>query len=135
MNTTYFLDQVAGNVFNTKTTPALPTADYLGLSTTEPTADGTNVTEPQTDAGYARVQLTNLGEPVDGKVKNTDTVRFNKSTESWGTVTHYVVYDTQEAGSGNLLMYGELKTSRNVEPDTVIVIEKDALELTVRNPA
>lgn len=34
-----------------------------------------------------------------------------------------------------MLMYGELKTSRNVEPDTVIVIEKDALELTVRNPA
>lgn len=135
MNTTYFLDCVSGNVFNTKTTPALPTVYYLGLSTTEPTQEGTNVTEPSTSAGYARVQLDNLGEPSGGVVKNTDTVRFNKSTESWGTVTHYTVYDSPTAGEGNLLMYGSLKTSRNVEPDTVIVIEKDALELTVRNPA
>lgn len=58
MNTTYFLNCVAGNVFNTKTSPALPTEYYLGLSTTAPAVGGTGATEPSSSAGYARVKLT-----------------------------------------------------------------------------
>ncbi len=33
MNTTYFLNCAAGNIFNTKTSPALPKTYYIGLST------------------------------------------------------------------------------------------------------
>lgn len=70
MNTKYFLNLVAGNVFRSKETPAIPTKYYIGLSKTEPNETGGNVTEPETAAGYARVELNSLGEPVDGLVTN-----------------------------------------------------------------
>ena len=65
MITTYFANCAMGNLFKTQTTPALPTAFYLGLSTTAPQVDGTNVTEP-VDAAYARVKLTTLSVPNNG---------------------------------------------------------------------
>ena len=56
MNTTYFLNCAAGNIFNTKTSPALPKTYYIGLSTSAPAINGTGVNEPSTAAGYARVK-------------------------------------------------------------------------------
>lgn len=60
MNTNYFLNCVAGNVFGTKTDPAIPTTYYIGLSTTTPNTNGSGVDEPSTVAGYARVQLSDF---------------------------------------------------------------------------
>ena len=76
MNTTYFLNCAAGNIFNTKTSPALPKTYYIGLSTSAPAINGTGVNEPSTDAGYARVKLSSLGEPVDGVVTNSQAINF-----------------------------------------------------------
>lgn len=104
MNTTYFLNCAAGNIFNTKTSPALPKTYYIGLSTSAPAINGTGVNEPSTDAGYARVKLSSLGEPVDGVVTNSQAINFNESTASWGTITHFVIYDSATVGEGNLLM-------------------------------
>ena len=51
MNTTYFLNLVSGNVYGTKKTPAIPDEYYIGLSSTAPSTDGLNVTEPAS-GGY-----------------------------------------------------------------------------------
>ena len=134
MNTTYFLNCTAGNIFNTKISPALPSEYYIGLSTTAPSADGTGVTEPPTEAGYARVKLTSLGEPTGGVVTNSQSVNFNESTAAWGTVTHFVIYDTSTVGSGNLLMYGALSAPRTVESATIMTIREGYLSLSVQNP-
>ena len=135
MNTNYFLNCMAGNVFQTKTNPAIPTAYYIGLSTTAPTVDGTGVNEPSTDAGYARIQLTSLSEPADGVVTNTLAINFDESTASWGNITHFVIFDSSAADSGNLLMYGELSTPRSVEAATIMTIKEGYLKLSVQNPA
>lgn len=132
MNTTYFLNQVAGNLFKTKTTPALPGAFYIGLSSTAPNIDGTNVGEPNSSAGYARVELTSLGEPVDGVVTNELAINFNESTASWGTITHFVIFDAETGG--NLLMYGALSTPRSVEAATIMTIKENYLSLSAQNP-
>lgn len=55
MNTNYFLNCVADNVFRSDAELAIPSAYYIGLSTTEPNIEGANATEPSPDAGYARV--------------------------------------------------------------------------------
>ena len=133
MNTTYFLNLVSGNVFRTKTTPALPSAYYLGLSRTAPTADGTGVVEPASSTGYARVQLNVLSEPNGGVVTNTASIDFPKSTSSWGTITHFVIYDA--ATGGNLLMYGQLSEQQEVGSATILTIETNALNLKVANPS
>ena len=133
MNTTYFLDVVAGNVLRTKTNPGIPTRLYLGLSSTEPTIGGTNVTEPGAGTGYSRVELTNLSEPSSGVVTNEASIDFDESTSAWGTMTHYVVFDA--ATGGNLLMYGRLSTSRTVEAATSMTIKTGSLNISVINPS
>lgn len=129
------MNLVAGNVFRSKEEPAIPSKYYLGLSTTAPDLDGQNVTEPATDAGYARVELTTLSAPTDGLVTNQQAVNFEESTNNWGTVTHFVIFDAAEANTGNLLMYGELTTPRTVETATIMTIKENYLKLSVQNPA
>ncbi len=133
MNTTHFLNRIMGNLFKTQTSPALPASYYLGLSTTAPTVAGGNVTEPASGKGYARVQLTGLTAPSNGVVKNGTALQFPESTASWGTITHYVVYDA--ATSGNLLFYGALSSSRTVETDTILTIKANELSITLSNTA
>ena len=133
MTTTYFLNCIAGNVFATSANPQLPTKYYLGLSKTAPSLDGSNVTEPSKTAGYARVEITGLSTPQNGVVSNTTPLVFNESTGSWGVVTHYVIYDSQTVGGGNLLMYGELSTSRTIDAATTVNIQDGSLSLSVFN--
>lgn len=130
MNTTYFLNLVAGNVFRTKTTPAIPTTYYYGVSKTAPNISGGNVSEPS-GGGYKRVPLGSLSAPTNGVITNTAPVSFDESTTAWGTVTHFVVYDAQTGG--NLLMYGPLETSRTVEKETVLTAKTGKITLTVAN--
>lgn len=130
MNTTYFLNMVMGNVFKTKTSPALPTNYYIGLSSTTPTTSGTGVTEPSGGA-YARVQMANMSQPSNGVITNTAAITFPESTRSWGTLTHYVVYDA--ATGGNLLFYGALANSRTVDSNTTIAFKVGEFTITLEN--
>lgn len=130
MVTTYFLNNIMGNVFESQTTPSLPNAYYLGLSSTAPTLAGGNVTEPSGN-GYARVELTTLSAPTNGVVKNSQDIIFPESTGSWGTLTHFVLYNAETGG--DLLMYGTLSASRSIEKDTVIRINANNLVLTLEN--
>lgn len=133
MNTTYFLNQVMGNLFKTKETPALPSEYYIGLSSTEPNVNGSSVTEPLSNTGYKRVKLENLSEPASGVITNKQAISFDESTSNWGTMSHFVIYDALE--SGNLLMYDTLSTPRNVEAATIVTIKANSLTLTLSNPS
>lgn len=128
MNTTYFLNVIAGNVYHTKTSPALPTTYYLALSTTNP---ATAVTEPS-GGGYARIQLTGMSAPTNGVVTNSAELRSPRSTAAWGTITHYAIYDA--ATGGNLLMHDALTKSRTIDVDMVVIFEAGELSLKVQNP-
>lgn len=136
MNTTYYRNCLAGNIFHTKETPGIPEEYYLGLSATAPNADGTGVNEPSMGAGYARVKLTAdvLGEPVDGVVSNTQMIGFNETTASWGTLTHFVIFDTDVVGSGNLLMFGELPYARTLDTSSILLFKEGDLKLSVQDP-
>lgn len=133
MNTNYFLNLVAGNVFGSKKSPAVPEKYYLGLSSTAPNAEGSGATEPASGTGYARVELTTLSAPTNGVVTNTAAIDFAESTAEWGTMTHFVIYDALT--DGNLLMYGELSASRRVEAATIMTIKIGSLNLSVVNPS
>lgn len=128
MTTTYFLNCMMGNVFGVKTDPSLPAEYYIGLSSTAPTADGTGVTEP-TGGNYSRVKLTYLGEPVNGVITNSSLIEFPESTEDWGTMTHYVLFDA--VSGGNLLMAKELLKSRVVQAENQVCFKPNALTFTL----
>jgi hypothetical protein len=131
MTTTYFLNVVAGNVYGSGTLTPLPSKYYIGLSTTAPNINGTNVTEPS-GSGYTRMELTSLGAPSSGVVTNTAAIDFPESTASWGTATHFVIYDALT--NGNLLQYGPLSTPRSIEPATIMSIPANYLNLSMQNP-
>lgn len=132
MTSTYFLNCIMGNVFMTKLSPTLPKKVYLGLSSTAPQVDGTGVSEPLASAGYQRVELTNLGEPVNGVVSNDGEIQFDESSASWGTITHFVLFDSPT--DGNLLMFNQLFQSRSVETATIVMVKTGSLKLTLANP-
>lgn len=130
MNTTYFLNLVAGNVFKTKTSPGIPANYYLGLSSTAPNVNGTGVTEPS-GGGYARVQLTGMSVPTNGEITNSSAISFAKSTADWGVMTHFVIFDA--ATGGNLLIYNPMNRSRTVEADNTLIAEPGAITISVAN--
>ena len=132
MFTTRFLNMIAGNAFQTQTTPAFPAALYIGLSTTAPDVDGTGYTEPSAaGTAYARVRLDGLSVPNDGFVENENIIAFEESLSSWGTVTHYLVFDAET--DGNLLVFEPLEEARSVEARTVLMFKPGEVKLGVAN--
>ena len=133
MTSTYFLNCIMGNVFQTKLSPGLPSKVYLGLSSSAPDVDGSGATEPLASAGYSRVELNSLDVPTNGEITNKSEISFPESSASWGTVTHFVLYDAPV--NGNLLMFNVLSQARSVEQATIVMVKAGSLKLTLANPA
>ncbi len=85
----------------------------------------------------ARGELRSMSAPTNGLVSNTAVVEFPESTSAWTTgnekLTHYVIFDA--ATGGNLLMYGDLTSSRTVEANTIMMFKVGELRLSVVNPS
>ena len=80
---------------------------YLGLSTADPTKDGSGVAEPSGGA-YARVEIdsSDWNAAAAGVKTNANTITFPTPTGSWGTPLYVVFYDA--ASGGNFLAYGAI---------------------------
>ena len=97
-----------------------PATLYIGLSRTSVTTftdAGTGYSEPPGN-GYARVAVANTttnwsaatGTPT---VKtNATAITFPTATGAWGTITYFFIADA--ASGGNILMKGQLTTSKSV---------------------
>lgn len=75
----------------------LPSPLFIGLSSTTPNSNGTNVTEP-TGNGYARISLT-MGAAAGGVRQNTNGVQFAAAGGDWGIQTHSVYYTASTGGT------------------------------------
>lgn len=110
------------------------TTMYVGLSTTNPGADGSGITEPSGGA-YARVAVTNnntnwvLDSGGAALVDNGTQISFPESTASWGTITHIFIADA--LSGGNILYYGTLSATRTVATLTTIYFPVGALDVTL----
>ena len=92
-----------------------PTA-YIGLSSTTPAEDATNITEPSTGS-YARV-ATAAGDwntASGGSIDTQTATTFAQASGDWlagADLTHLVVFDAVTAG--NALFFGSLAVSKPV---------------------
>lgn len=90
------------NRFGAAAVPAPPTQYLVGLSSTLPTNEGTNITEPAVGA-YARVTVANNAAnfpAISGtaRVKSNGTaITFPQATADWGVLPYFVLFD-QNAG-------------------------------------
>jgi len=123
----YILATIAGGL--SASGGFLNTGTQLALSTTEPTVDGGNFTEPPAAAGYARISVVSGAtgptypfEWVTGtnysQVQNKFEVHFNVATASWGTIGWVGIFDS----SNHLLAYGHLVDNQG-EETTITITE------------
>lgn len=90
-----------------------PPTIYVGLSTADPGDDGTGLSEP-TGNGYARMATTGTdwSTASGGALDNASAIEFAEATGSWGTVTHFALFDA--SSGGNLLAHGSLSQSKTI---------------------
>lgn len=115
---------------------------YLALSTTLPTAAGTNVTEPSAAHNYARALLgkygqsetLKLGTPLAGVLTNSQDIHFaevrdGSGTGDWGTCTHFAIYDA--ATNGNMLFAGALPAPIDPDEGEIVIVRASSLTITI----
>jgi hypothetical protein len=102
------LDHITGKTSYTK-----PTA-YIGLSTANPTDDASGLAEPSGN-GYARVTTSgsDWAAAASGATSNAAAITFPEASGSWGTITHFAIFDA--ASDGNMLAYGALSSSETID--------------------
>lgn len=96
-----FRQELLDYLFGGDPTPRPGTSWWLGLSTTTPSVDGSNITEPPGAANYARVEVTHgdgswtnaAGAPLE--VSNVPRITFPTASASWGTITHFVLFKSE----------------------------------------
>ena len=126
-----FTNYGAGKIYDhslAKTSWTMPTTVYLSLHTADPTAAGTGA--EVSGGGYARKALT-MGAHTNGTGANSALVNFGTASASWGTVTHWAIWDALT--TGNPLFYGALTVSKVVnsgDPVTVPVGDVDIVIAT-----
>ncbi len=133
MNSNYWLNLVAGNVWKADTSTPLPEKFYLGVSSKHPNKDGTGVEEPS-GGGYARIELTGLKKGVeDGTVTNSAELRLPQSLSDWGVMTDWVIFDAQTEGHFLTADYfrneADEPITRTLESGTTLVIRADTVKL------
>ncbi len=106
----YLENELLDHVFKT-TSYTVPTNIYVALSTADPTESGGSIAEPSGN-NYSRVACNTWDAASGGAIANTGAITFPTPSGSWGTVTHFALYDASTAG--NMLAYGTLASSKNI---------------------
>lgn len=103
---------------------------YVALSTADPTEDASGISEPS-DENYARAETagSDWNDASAGAIDNKELIEFAASSESWGTITHFALYDAETAG--NMLAYGELDSSVDIGANFVPSFAAEAFTVTL----
>lgn len=100
--------ELLDHVCNAAYTPAATV--YLGLSTADPGDDAAGLAEPSGN-GYVRKAIT-FGAAASRKVTQSGAVTFDEATGSWGTISHWGIFDAES--SGNMLAHGAFAASKSI---------------------
>jgi hypothetical protein len=90
-----------------------PPTIYVALSTADPLDDSSGVAEPSGN-GYTRVQTSasDWNSASGGSLNNAGQIAFNAAAGSWGTITHFALFDA--AAGGNMLAHGALNQPKTI---------------------
>lgn len=111
----------------------LSTVKWAGLSTADPTDDGSGLAEPSGNA-YARVEVPSSywNSSSGGSSTNSSAITFPTATGSWGTVTHIVLFDDASASDpSNIVMSAALDASLAVVSGMSPNFKADALTVSL----
>ena len=103
----------------------MPATVYVGLSTGSFNDD--NSGSELTGNNYAREYIT-FAAASSGSADNSAAVEFNAATGSWGTVSHFGLFDA--LSGGNLLIHGALTASKVISSGDILKIAIGDMDIT-----
>ncbi len=103
----------------------MPTTVYVGLSTGSFNDDNSGT--ELSGSGYARQSIA-FNAASSGTADNSGAVDFPAATGSWGTVSHFGLFDAST--SGNLLIHGALTASKAVATGDILRIAAGDMDIT-----
>lgn len=98
---------------------------YIGLSTGSFNDDNSGT--ELSGSGYARQSIA-FDAASGGATDNTSAVDFPTATGSWGSVSHYGLFDA--SSSGNLLIHGAFSAAKTVGSGDILRIAAGELDIT-----
>lgn len=120
----YLENEILDHILGTGAYTA-PTTVYVGLSTAT-LADDASGTE-LSGSGYARQSAT-FNAAASGTADNSAAIEFPAATASWGTVSHFGIYDA--ASAGNLLIHGAFTTAKLIDTGDILKISAGDLDVS-----
>lgn len=116
------LDHLTG-----KTSFAKPTA-YVALFTGAPSDAGGGTEVSGSNYGRVATAAGDWSAAAAGSTSNANAITFPVPSGSWGTVTHFAIFDA--ASAGNMLIWGSLGTSKPISSGDTAAFAAAALVLT-----
>ncbi len=105
-----------------------PPTIYIGLSTADPTDDGSGLAEPS-GKGYLRVEVEEWSAAASRASQNEVMIEFPEARGSWGVITHFALFDS--LSGGNMLGHGSLAESKTVNSGDSIYFEAGMVDVFV----
>jgi hypothetical protein len=121
-----YLETALINATLRNTSYTSPATVYAALFTSDPTDAGSG--SEVSGGSYTRKAIT-FGAPSNGASTNSAAVEFDQATGSWGTITHFGIYDAST--SGNLLYHGALTTSKTIDTGDVFKFSTSNISVTL----
>lgn len=125
----FWEDEILDHLFM-KGSYTMPTNLWIGLSTADPTDDASGLAEPSGN-NYSRVQTD--GDDWDassgGATANATDVTFPEASGSWGTLTHFAIFDA--ASEGNMVAHGSLSVSKEIGSGDTAKFAAGELDVTL----
>ena len=127
----YSEQAILNHIFRNTAIFSPPANVYLALFTAAPSdsGGGTEVT----GGSYARKAVSTTSQwsapGVGGLTDNINAQAFPTATASWGTVTHFGIFDA--ATAGNLLFHGALTVSKTVGSGDTFQFAAGDLDITL----
>lgn len=135
----YLENKLVDHIFRA-TAFTMPAALYVSLHTANPVdaGSGTEVSgsnysraalAPST-ANWGNTQNSGVGvsSGTGGQTLNKGIISFPTPSATWGTVTHFGIWDASSAG--NLIVYGALTVSKTINTSDVVTFPVDTLSVT-----
>jgi len=107
-----------------------PPTIYVGSSTSNPGDDASGLAEPGGNS-YARVATagTDWNAASGGTIDNANEISFPEASGSWGTLTHFALFDA--ASGGNMLAHGSLSVSKSISSGDTVKFAAGNLDISL----
>jgi hypothetical protein len=103
----------------------MPSGVYVGLSTVSFNDDASGA--ELSGNGYVR-KVAAFNAAASGAADNSGAVEFPAATASWGTVSHFGLFDA--VSGGNLLIHGAFTTPKLIDTGDILKISAGDLDIS-----